>query len=330
MACEFNSSTQTGRGYVAYLSEKTGETKLREITYAIVNGRAIFEGDIVINTQAGIATAEAEGANRIAAGNVAADMPAVPQAGEVVNGCVIVGAGVRWPNGVIPYTIDPALPNQARITNAIAHWQANTAIRFHVRTTETAYVTFTTDPTGCASNVGRQGGQQGIWLHSGCDLGNTIHEIGHTVGLWHEQSREDRNSYVTVHYENIIAGYEHNFDQEIAEGDDVGGYDYGSIMHYPRDAFTKNGLDTITPPAGISIGQRTALSAGDIAAVAFMYAPQSAMFVGNIRSLKLHVLDCRLVVKMKPANKRQFATVEAAKAAGYGGCHYCMPNWDGG
>ena len=27
---------------------------------------------------------------------------------------------------------------------------------------------------------------------------------------------------------------EHNFDQHIADGDDLNAYDYGSIMHYPR------------------------------------------------------------------------------------------------
>ena len=55
-------------------------------------------------------------------------------------------------------------------------------------------------------------------------------------------------------------------------GDDLGAYDYGSIMHYPRDAFSRNGRDTITPtdPSAV-IGQRRGLSAGDIAAVRDMY-----------------------------------------------------------
>ena len=117
-----------------------------------------------------------------------------------------------------------------------------------------------------------QGGQQTISLGAGCSTGNAIHEIGHTVGLWHEQSREDRDLFVAINWQNIQTGMSAQFNQHITDGDDLGGYDYGSIMHYPRTAFSSNGQETITPTdPNAQIGQRNGLSAGDIAAVAAMY-----------------------------------------------------------
>ena len=99
-----------------------------------------------------------------------------------------------------------------------------------------------------------------------------IHEIGHAVGLWHEQSRADRDRYVTVLYQNIDKRYIYNFEQELTNGADVGSYDTGSIMHYSASGFSRNGQATIeTIPPGISIGVAQVLSAADIDGVRRLY-----------------------------------------------------------
>lgn len=251
----------------------------KAVQYSVVDGLAIFEGDIVLGT-----VEEVEAKTELAR-----------QSGGMTEAVVITGANFRWPNCRVPFTIAPALTNQARVTQAIAHWEARTNFRFVARTSEADYITFRPG-TGCSSHVGRQGGQQFVNLADGCQLGQTIHEIGHVIGLWHEQSREDRDSFVTIVWANIEPGKEHNFNQHISDGDDVGTYDYGSIMHYGRTAFSKDNVSpTIVPtnPASAVIGQRTALSAGDIAAA------NSFCRGGVIGTLKEPIQDVTIKERIK-------------------------------
>src|SRR5690606_22867143 len=245
----------------------------KPVQYSVVGGLAFFEGCICLGT-----VEEMERATALVQASSTSDSPTASAAEDpfIARSVVISGSQYRWPNGLMPYEVDANLPNKQRVTDAIAHWQSKTNLRFVERTAASAaqypnYVhIFRGD--GCWSYVGMRGGRQDLSLADGCGFGSAVHELGHAWGLWHEQSREDRDSYVTIHWENIQEGQEHNFNQHITDGDDVGSYDYGSIMHYGMYAFSKNGMHTIVPiQSGAVIGQRNSLSPGDIAAVHSIY-----------------------------------------------------------
>ena len=196
-------------------------------------------------------------------------------------GVAIVGAKYLWPARIVPYEIDPAFLDQDVIHEAIQHWNDRTSIRFVPRTDEGDYVRITRVPGGSVSDVGRQGGRQVVSLADDCPMGSVAHELGHSVGLWHEHCRNDRDQWVTIDFTNIEDGCEDNFKQNwineaAAPTLDIGDYDYGSIMHYPATAFP---IDASSPnilalhlPANVTMGQRDGLSAGDIAAVESLYA----------------------------------------------------------
>lgn len=126
---------------------------------------------------------------------------------------------------------------------------------------------------GCCSHVGKQGkGGQNVSIGDNCHkIGVIIHELGHVIGFWHEHTRPDRDEYVQILSENIQTGQEHNFNKLTNENVYTLGetYDHRSIMHYARNAYSRNGYNTIVPKVNIylneeEMGQRNGLSQNDI------------------------------------------------------------------
>jgi len=155
----------------------------------------------------------------------------------------------RWdPSKPIPYVISSKLGTKAKkaITDAMARYRENTCVNFREKQSSDKDYIFFDKRDGCWSQVGMQDGMQAISIGKGCEYEVTvIHEIMHALGFFHEQARPDRDSYVKILFDNVKEGRKSQF-QKLNSAETYGeGYDFRSIMHYKKNAFSKNGNPTI-------------------------------------------------------------------------------------
>uniref|UniRef100_A0A4W6CKG4 Metalloendopeptidase n=1 Tax=Lates calcarifer TaxID=8187 RepID=A0A4W6CKG4_LATCA len=180
-----------------------------------------------------------------------------------------------WPDGIIPYVISGNFSGSQRaiFRQAMRHWEKHTCVTFTERTTEESYIVFTYRPCGCCSYVGRRGGgPQAISIGKNCDkFGIVVHELGHVIGFWHEHTRPDRDEHVSIIRDNIQPGQEYNFlKMEPGEVDSLGEvYDFGSIMHYARNTFSRLVCDALVSFTFSRCGESLQDSAGNFSSPGF-------------------------------------------------------------
>jgi hypothetical protein len=210
-----------------------GGTQRQTVTYQEIDGYAVAEGDMILGKVADLSRWEQ--ATEIETGGD----PNVRRQG--LN--AIANTQMLWPNGRIPYVINSALNSTdvSDINTAVGRLNSQTNLTLVRRNGESDYVEYVrgNDPIACSSSVGRQGGRQVIRVSpNGCGVGTTIHETLHAAGIWHEQSRPDRDTFVRILSDNIPKDRDHNFEKKsLDEGLGVGVYNYQSIMHYSPFAF---------------------------------------------------------------------------------------------
>lgn len=242
----------------------------------------------------------------------------VPDGYTIIEGDIIVPVGQLsvqgtwasnlWPGGDVPYEFDANVVagNRTAMQNAMAEWEAVANVDFqHCAGNDCAgagegnYVHIQ-DSTENSSMVGMQEGSQVINIFNWGWRFIMAHELAHTLGLWHEQSRPNRDDYVIIETQCIQDGQAHNFamnstaDQYPQDGQHTPAYDFDSVMHYgqsdfftPTNAYCASIGRTITVrgpyavPWQADIGQRNHLSDIDIMTMSFLYPEEDWMFVDH-------------------------------------------------
>lgn len=218
-----------------------------------------------------------------------------------------------WPNGVVPYEFDANVTptNRALMIAAMAEWERETSANVHFRTQSTEhasdYVHIQDNANENSSMVGRQAkGQQVINIHNWNDKVTLEHELGHTLGLYHEQSHPKRDIYIRYNPQNVSqvdcnGSCDSQFSIQLQDVAFYGPYDFSSVMHYgecffsalpacPNDPNALDGGRTIVVLAPNQawqsrIGKVTQLSYWDKLNIAFLYPQGNWRFLDGSRSV---------------------------------------------
>lgn len=188
------------------------------------------------------------------------------------------GAATYWPGNLVPFDFVTtgggavSAANQTAAINAMNAVAARAGINFRAATGADANRIRFQNSSFNNSPVGMQGGTQIINIVSWGTQIIICHELYHSLGFWHEQSRPDRGTYLTVNANNICGSGSSTactagsgggqccfcvntagncvpcaFNFNIQPGvSTYGPYDFDSFMHYGRTAFSCNGADTLT------------------------------------------------------------------------------------
>jgi hypothetical protein len=178
-----------------------------------------------------------------------------------------------WTNGIIKYYFDSSLSVEQihLIQKGMLEWSDKTNVSF-IEVSSDKYALKIFLGKRNEATIGHQ--SRNFLKLSSFKARPIMHELGHVIGLYHEQCRQDRDQYIVINYDNI------SDDAPISDFDkqyqfyDIRNYeyDYDSIMQYSSFAYSKD-IDspTITKVDGSRIYQSSVISQDDIKKVNEIY-----------------------------------------------------------
>jgi len=275
----------------------------KQITYEVRDGLAIYQSDMILGNAADVAAAASAGPRgaKSTKGLRPDALTITPGISSTINLWPLVSGVGRVPytitnvstDAIYPLINDAIMESNTQLTGVI-QWVAATSSDL----SSGNYVDFDFDTSNtngvCEAVVGMQdnGVPQPIGGSGACTETTILHEMGHALGLYHEQSRADRNTYVNYLEQNIDKPNHANFDI-IPDSVGSGLYNYASIMEYGPFTFNKDGVSPTleTIPPGIVLGTTTPqYTSGDLDGIKRLYGHTPAAITVDTNPTGLQVI----------------------------------------